>query len=114
MMRAIVIGGLLVLALFALAATKPLAPMECLRNAIYDDAILHAGSTDYVFLLESGVSLTLRMPNGESASAAADALIAVQEDGPAEASQERLGRAHDLCYDDGRVEISLSAAEKAD
>lgn len=111
MTRALVIGGILALALVALVATKPFAPDGCIRNALYDDGILHAGSTDYVFLLNNDILLTLRIPNGESAAAGADALMAAQDDGPAEASPMRLGRAHDLCYGDGKMRISLSATE---
>ncbi len=108
MNRWITRGGTCALALLMLAACAWPADRNCLRDAVYEDAVLHAGSTDFVFVLAGGMSVTLRIANDAGSAVGADALLALQDDGPAEASPARLGLAHDLCQEDGAVRISLA------
>lgn len=108
MRRWLATGGLFAFAPLFLGASGSVTGENCIRGAVYDDAVLHAGATDYVFVVSDGVSLTVRVTNDVSTEMGADALLTTGDDGPAEANAARLGQPHDLCQENGLIRISPS------
>jgi hypothetical protein len=67
--------------------------------ATYEDAVLYAGATDYVFALGEGTRITIRAEHGVAQISGSDALMGLATDGPAEPTPARLGRYHSICFD---------------
>lgn len=76
----------------------------CLGDLAFADAVIHAGATDYVFDLASGIAVSVRIENGSGEGGTFAGLVAPQDDGPALPAPEQLGRRFDLCRNgDGLV-----------
>ena len=67
--------------------------------ATYEDAVLHAGATDYVFALGEGTRITIRAEHGVARLSGSEALLGSATDGPAEPTPARLGHYHSICFD---------------
>jgi hypothetical protein len=74
-------------------------PAPCVAGLTLADALLNAGSTDYVFTLPSGAVLTLRAEHGSPDAAAFEGFLLPATDGPAEADPARIGQSHRVCFD---------------
>jgi len=74
----------------------------------YQDAVLYAGATDYVFELDNGTRFSVREEHGGDPLPGADALLGTATDGPAEPTAARLGQAHAICFKAGGPTIELA------
>ncbi len=92
---ALVLG--LVLGVAAAWFLRP-SPAACVAGLTFQDALLNAGSTDYVFTLPSGAVLTLRAEHGSPDASAFDGFLAPAADGPAEANSASIGNNYQLCF----------------
>lgn len=110
-MRWIVLSVSCSMQLMACGMAEPSQSMDCISDAIFDDAILYSGATDYLFSLEDGVSITVRIPTEQTTSSGADALMIKKTDGPAEPNPDRVQEPHDLCQSKGRIIILYGQKE---
>lgn len=78
-----------------------------LFGTVGGNAVVHAGSTDYVFRAAEGVHLLVRIDNEAAGADGLEGFVALQADGPAEANPERIGRPYTLCFA-GRVEAAAN------
>jgi hypothetical protein len=74
----------------------------------YQDAVLYAGATDYVFELDDGTRFSIRWEHGGHPLPGTAALLGTATDGPAEPTPARIGMAHIICFDAGGPKIKLA------
>ena len=90
--------------------STPAHSAQICLDVTFSDAVVYAGSTDFVFNLDPdlGTRLILRSAHESENLVGSDALLGDAVDGPAEADPDRLGRLHRLCFEEGRVHIELA------
>jgi hypothetical protein len=75
-------------------------PRPLCLDLVYRDALVNAGSTDYVFERSPAVGLWLRVEHATDDAAAFAGLTVPGSDGPAEPDPARLGRPYAVCFTD--------------
>jgi len=100
--RTLIAGALLGAATcyLALETLKP-APKEpipeCLKGLVFSDAILSAGSTEYIFEGTELHHLSIHIAHEVTKHQGFETLLASATDGPAEANPDQIGKAFSLC-----------------
>jgi len=100
--RTLIAGALLGAAtcFLALETLKP-APKEpipeCLKGLVFSDAILSAGSTEYIFEGTQPAHLSIHIEHEATKHEGFDNLLAPATDGPAEANADQIGRTFSFC-----------------
>jgi len=95
--------GLAVLAAAVVAAflwtssNKPVAALSCVDDLTLVDAILSAGSVEYVFAVGSQSFLRLQIDNEEAQVSGLEGVLVSSGDGPAEIDPGRVDQVYSLC-----------------
>lgn len=72
---------------------------RCIGELIYEDAVIYAGATDYVFRSENEVLISIRIPNEAPEIPGIIELLTRNLDGPAEPNENKIGEQFGLCQE---------------